>query len=703
LSRLHPALPVLASLLAALVTSPAQAAAPGSPEGAATSAVSLTRTTGGDTARYTIPFDQIVTAARMQIPLRQSPAATSVVGHDQLLRMPRAIAADEALRTVPGVRMDNQANGERLHLSIRGQGILTETGIRGIRVLLDGLPLNDPTGVAPDLYDVDWSQVSQVEVLRGPTGALYGGGGGSGGAVNITTADGAPGAFGGRVEGWGGSHGFWKSHLLAGGTRDQVNYSLSLSRTGGEGYRVHTAFAGNNGSEKVHWTPSSSVRVTEELSWTDYFNENPEGLNLQQAQQDPRQPNPDALTYNELYDTHRLGAGTTVQVDLTPDQQLEASAWLRTTRYREAVPSSVLHRALQTPGFTAQYHLHSRFGEWHNHFSVGSDLQWQSVDEYRLKNLGYAREDTLLSNQSIAQRGLGFFALDRIELGSRWGLLVGVRYDDMHNRLTDRMAGDPVDLSGAADFHRGTARAGLSYLWRPEASFYANWGQGFLPPTTNELASNPDYLGGFNMGLVPATSQSVEAGARGGLSSWFSYDLALFRLTTDHDFDRYRITDRPLETFYRNLGFSRRYGLETLVRCRPVQAVSAEVAYTYSDFNYTDPASIRDNWLPNSPRHQLDADLEVRALPGLTFGISVDAQSRWAIDSQNSAFANGFTLWGARAAYAFELRGVNCELSVSGRNLFDADYMAFTEPDPDGNSYQPGPKREVFGGLKVEF
>jgi hypothetical protein len=29
--------------------------------------------------------------------------------------------------------------------------------------------------------------------------------------------------------------------------------------------------------------------------------------------------------------------------------------------------------------------------------------------------------------------------------------------------------------------------------------------------------------------------------------------------------------------------------------------------------------------------------------------------------------------------------------------------MAFTEPDPDGNSYQPGPGREFFGTLKISF
>jgi hypothetical protein len=40
---------------------------------------------------------------------------------------------------------------------------------------------------------------------------------------------------------------------------------------------------------------------------------------------------------------------------------------------------------------------------------------------------------------------------------------------------------------------------------------------------------------------------------------------------------------------------------------------------------------------------------------------------------------------------------------VAGKNLAGKHYIAFTEPDPDGNSYQPGPSREVFAGFQVRF
>jgi iron complex outermembrane recepter protein len=680
-------LPVLLATIAALPCStPARAAASATP----------------DTTLYTLPFETLVSATRQQIPLRRSPTATTVLGTAQLSRMTRSVAADEALRFVPGVRVDNQWNGAIVHLSIRGQGILTESGVRGIKFLLDGLPLNDPSGVAPDLTDVEWGLVDRVEVLRGPAGALYGGGG-SGGVVNLTTVDGDGTPFGGRVSVTGGSYGLWKELTQAGGTQGDVNWSLGYSNTRGDGYRVHSAATGVNAYEKVRWTPSDRVQVTQITSWSDHADENPEGLNLAQFHDDPRQPNPDALTFNEFFVNDRLTTGLVGRFTLPHGQELQATANYRVTHFRKAVPRFVQHRTLLTPGASLQYGLHSPFAGGVNHLTVGADAQWQGIDEYSLKNLGGATEDSLLANDAVSQRGLGVFVLDRVELGEQWSVQAGVRYDDLHNRLDDRLGGAAADLSGSADFHQATGRVGVSYAPRERLSLYADWGQGFLPPATEELSSNPDAIGGFNTHMEPATSQGGELGARGTLGARVAYDVAAFLLDTDRDFDRYRLPARPLETFYRNLGASRRYGLETQVRVRPERHVRSEVAYTYSHFRYTDPVALDGHGLPNSPDHKLDVDLEVTPASGLTLGAQVETQSRWWVDTANSTRTSGFTLWGARAAYTFPLAGRPWTAQVTGRNLTDQHYLAFTEPDPDGNSYQPGPLHEVFGTLSVRF
>src|SRR5664280_3705423 len=200
----------------------------------------------------------LVTANRLPILLKNNPGSVSIVTPEVLSIMPKSAGAEEALRLIPGVRIDNQHDGERIHMSIRGQGILTERGLRGIGVLIDGMPVNDPSGFAPDLYDVDWATVNKIEVLRGPSASLYGGGGAAG-VLSISTNDGGPKPIGGELNQTIGSNGFKKSLIQIDGSGNVIDYRISYSRTDGDGYRDHQAFWDNKIYEKINFRPSRNL------------------------------------------------------------------------------------------------------------------------------------------------------------------------------------------------------------------------------------------------------------------------------------------------------------------------------------------------------------------------------------------------------------------------------------------------------------
>ena len=647
----------------------------------------------------------VVTAARMDMPLTENPASTAVVSQEILRMMPKAIAAEEALQLVPGVKVDNQANGERVHLSIRGVGLLTERGIRGIKVLLDGVPLNDPTGFAPDLFDVDWATVQHIEVIRGPASALYGGGA-AGGVLNIVTRDGGPKPVGGDVSGTVGSYGFWKALGEVGGTVKNWNYRVSASGNAGDGYREHTRFDAINVYGKFTWNSKKSLRLTAIIAGTHFFNENAEGLNLGWLQQDRTMANPDAIAFNEYQLTNRVTAAVNGRVGLSMNQELSFTAYFRHTQWRESVPSSIQHRTYDAPGGILQYTIHSGSGKVRNHLSVGTDLEGQTIDEYRKPNLGLAVEGTeLLSLEQIGQRGLGFYFLDRVELGRRWGLMFDVRCDQIRNELTDQLQAGGLNLSGGNSFVKPTGRIGFSWNRDERFGLFGSWEQGFLPPATEELANNPYHLGGFNPDLVPSTMQGEEFGARGSLGKRFFYDAVFFHLDTENDFGRYRISSRPLETFYRNAGDSRRFGLETAVNWYPVDPLTVRLAYTFSDFVYTDIKSIQGDFentvVPNSPRHRLYMDLEYKWGRHWFIGGAAELQSQWYVDPSNLVTAQGYTLVHPRVGFQWQRNSRRIEFMLSARNVFGKEYIAFTEPDPDGNSFQPAPTREVFFGARL--
>jgi iron complex outermembrane receptor protein len=237
-------------------------------------------------------------------------------------------------------------------------------------------------------------------------------------------------------------------------------------------------------------------------------------------------------------------------------------------------------------------------------------------------------------------------------------------------------------------------------------NLYSNIGQGFLPPSTEELINNPLSYGGFNQDLVPATSLGEEFGIRGYMLNSVFYDVTLFYLDTKNDFYRYRVPSRPLETFYGNAGASRRKGIEMYIDWTPLKNLEFQLSYTYSDFRYTSPDSISGNKLPNSPSHMLFADAGYKAGKNLSFGLSFEMQSKWYIytDELHSDISqDGFSLLHARISYDLSIGRLKGAVSLYGRNLTDKQYIAFTEPDPDGNSYQPSSRREIFASLKILF
>lgn len=654
-----------------------------------------------------------VSAPRADIPLKQSPGATTVVSEITMRALPRGIGAEEALQSVPGVKVDNQADGERVHMSIRGQGLLTERGIRGITVLLDGIPLNDPSGFVPDLFDVDWNGVGRIEVLRGVASALYGGAS-AGGIVNITTQDAGAGATSAEASLDGGSYGFWKGSTAVGGTRGNMSYRLSASANRGDGYRLHAAFDAWNLYGKTRWTLSERTQLSAIVAGTNFYNENAEGLNrswtpasLGQPVAWARMANPDAITYNEFQRTRRLTVGLTGRTAIASNQDLSFVFFFRRSGWLESVPSSVDHRTYDNPGGNLQYTVHAVGARAKNHLTIGSDLSWQAIDEFVHPNLGKAVEGPeLLADQTIDQRGAGVYAIDRVELGSRWSAMLSVRHDAIRNELSDALRAGGVDLSGLASFSKTTGRIGVAFNPRGDVGLYGSWGQGFLPPATEELARNPDRIGGFNTRLLPATSVGQEIGIRGAAHA-FSYDVALFHLATENDFGRYRVASRPLETFYGNLGTSRRYGVETSVGWFPAPNLSARVAYTFSDFLYKHVISLfgdfNDKVMPNSPRHQANVDVEYTLGRSWTIGVNAFGQTMQYVDQSNATSADGFMLLNPRVAYRWKAGGYAAELSLQARNLLGTEYIAFTEPDPDGNSFQPGPTRELFVALRLGF
>jgi iron complex outermembrane receptor protein len=691
-----------------------------------------------DTSRIIYLDEVIVTANKLPVQLKNNPGSVSLIGPDVLSILPKTVGAEEALRLVPGVRIDNQHDGERIHLSIRGQGILTERGLRGISVFIDGIPVNDPSGFAPDLYDMDWATVKKIEVLKGSAAGLYGGSG-SGGVLNIFTNNGSTKPVGGEISQIIGSNGFTKSFVQLDGAKDIIDYRVSFSRTDGDGYRDHQAFWSNKLYEKINFYPSQKLSITQIISHIDYFQQNPEGLNPGQFD-NLLQANPDACPFNEYQKTNRSTIGFHGTYKFNEKHDVEATSYLRSSNYKETSNKCAEYRTITNPGISFQYNLHLTLGEIKNNISLGSDFKFQNINMYKLQSAANPNRiesidetnietDSLLANQIISQHDAGVFVLYKLKV-DKFTLMGNARYENMANQLTNKMmAGDTSVTS--KDFIKSSFRIGASYNFMDALTLYANWSQGFIPPSTEELASNPVGYSGFNTHLKPAISNGYELGVRGFIDRKLFYELTGFLMFTENDFFRFKQTGRGnQEVFYGNAGNSKRMGIETYFSYQVLKNLGLQASYTYADYKYTsatvdpiytDTAYVlttppaEGQWLPNSPRHQLFVEVVYSIIKKIKISVATEYQSKWAIYTDSKAYKGelnpaiyqnwqyGFNLYHARISYQWKIRGLQGECSIFARNVFGEKYMAFTEPDPDGNSYHPGPGREIFGNIKIRF
>ncbi|MCE1188623.1 MAG: TonB-dependent receptor [Ignavibacteria bacterium] len=669
-----------------------------------------------DSISYAYPHDITVSGLQLQTTGVQQSFQPRIITGDKIGNEGRGFAADEIFRMLPGIKIDNQANGARVHVSMRGIGILSERGIRGINFYLDGVPLNDPSSFAPDLFDVDANNIANVEVLRGCGNSLYGRSS-AGGIVDIKTKVFRDEKLSGEASHTFGSNRYESSNAVFGAAAGKFGFNLSASHTKGDGYRDHTSFYNDNYYGQVNFLSEHNLWLNVIGGYSHTYHQNPEGVSLADYNSNPKIANGDAAPFNEGLETERLTGAITGYISVAEGVNLRVLTHIKHTFFTEANNKVFTHREFTTPGGSMYaefgYGNPGKFGA--HEIQLGIDGQYQQITERQFDNYHSQEGDTLRSNSKIKQSGIGAFITDRFCLGNNLFVNANLRVDNMKNELTDELKSSG-DLSGDRNFSNISGKIGLQYQIMEKLNIYAGWGQGFLPPATEELVNNPVTYGGFNSNLSSSTSGSFELGLKDSRFEEVKYEVVGFYMTTKNDFDRFRVPGRGDATFYRNIDGSRRIGAEISADLTLCKELKLDVAYTYSKFTYKldnpmqilmniDTRYIQDgNVLPNSPEHQVGLNLSYSPVTAVTAVITMDAFSKSYIDGSNkeSEACDGYALFGAALSYT--ARSLNdATVSVRFKNIFDKKYVAFSEPDPDGNSYQPGAGREMFASIKVHF
>src|SRR5690349_16142312 len=214
------------------------------------------------------------------------PAAIDAVDSRVIREDNPQVNLSETLNRVPGINVQNRQNyAQDLQVSSRGFGARASFGVRGVRLVADGIPATMPDGQG-QAATFDLASAERIEVLRGPFAYLYGNS--SGGVVQVFTADGM-GPLTVDLSGYAGSNHLRKGNLRAGGEAGGFNFVADASRFETDGYRDHSAARREQWNAKGSFAlgPGKLTLVANGLDQPD--TQDPLGLTRAQMEADPRQ------------------------------------------------------------------------------------------------------------------------------------------------------------------------------------------------------------------------------------------------------------------------------------------------------------------------------------------------------------------------------------------------------------------------------
>jgi len=642
----------------------------------------------------TLPAVQI-TVLRTPFDLIAAPFSIAVVSSRDALAAKPGRSLDELLGRLAGVQADNRFNfalGDRI--SMRGLGARSQFGVRGVRVVVDGIPATLADGQTT-LNNADLGSLGHAEVLRGPASALYGNA--SGGVILLETATPAESGFAPSIRALSGSYGLRSLQLGAEGQRGNATYLVTGDRLDQRGYRTFSDARNAHLNGVVTYT-AGQTQWKVVLNSERHNAHNPGGLTDSLRNLDPRQ----AAATNISHVTGERGTQTQTGVTLrTPLLHGE----LRASGY-------VLGRTLDNPIPTSVIALHRRAGGWRAAYGVTTEKGPSAVtailgvesDIQRDNRQNYSNVHGVADTLSLDQREHVVSTSPFVEVKfarDRFSAFGGLRYDHFRFTADDRLItpSNPDD-SGTRHMSALSPSVGVTYLLARTATLYGNVATAFQTPTTTELANRPSGAGGFNPSLTPEYVHSRELGLRGALGATATYHFDVYQMRVTGELVPYEVPSSPGRQFFRNVGVAEHRGIEAEGSLRLLPALAMRGAYSYTDATVVrDTAPVRgDRPLPGVARHLATWGLDAGDHDALFASVELRTQSRIPVNDANTVSSPGYTVANVRARLPYRAAS-----AIFGgiTNLFDVRYNSSVVINAAGSRYfEPGEARSVYIGLE---
>ena len=635
----------------------------------------------------------IVKSTKINSTIQQAPLSVTLKSFREEKNFNSQSSFSDFTRNTPGLFTSSSNNfSQDLRISIRGFGARSAFGIRGIKLIVDGIPETTPDGQS-QLDNLPLGLVSSVEILRGPNANLYGNS--SGGVISINTLTDSSEKYY-RNSGIFGAYQYQslqKTRILDWNSSSLI---IHYDKRRSNGYRDQSGYKSNILNLKYINDLDNNNKIVWQINYTDSpYAYDSGGLKLSEVENDRRQARKNNIDYDTYEKVKHLKTGVSWNHKRSENSFFDSYFFYQKRDFFTKLPFNFggiisLDRDYYGLGtkYTKKYYRDNRTKT----LVLGLDYLNQSDDRKRYKN-DFGVQGEITFDQIEQFKSTGLYMLSQTNYDS--GLLVryGIRYD-MNDISTDSSSSIILDKLNPS--------IGLTYKVNSNDNIFFSFGTSFETPTLNELSNNPNGEG-LNKNLKSSSSLNYEIGWRKAVSNLTLEAIAYF-ISSENEILPYELEQFPGKNFYQNVGSTSRFGVE-LNSQLSFKGGRVNLSYTLSKNKFEDfiinNNNLDDNLIPGIPSQMLDLDLIFKLSRGRSLIISNKLIGERYADNANETLVSSYNLLNIK--YSKDILS-NSEVFLGLNNAFNQEYFDNIRINAFGNRYyEPAPKRNFYFGVNFSF
>ena len=643
------------------------------------------------TSTTTITLKQVrVEAMKISSLKKEVPYSISVLNFKENQKLFQQLSLQEYLEGVPGLFSLNANNyAQDLRISLRGFGARSAFGIRGIKIIIDGIPETTPDGQG-QIDNAPLGLIEKIEVLRGPQASFYGNA--AGGVISIKTIDSLSenknifkSSFG--------NYNLQSYQFTSYLNKKNTSALIYFNNIQTDGFRKNSALKQKAINLKVKHRFTDQSLLNFQFNYTDSpLAQDSGGLTKEETLLEwdmARQRNIDYDTYEKI---NQLKFGFNWEKKLRKKIKLNLFSFYSNRDFYGKLPFEFggiidLDRFYQGLGSSLIY---NDINENYTH-QIQFGIEYYSQNDFRkrYKNLNGVKGSNVFDQKENFDT-TAIFLIDKIELNN-WIIRSSLRHDNLIISTDNSKYNKYYNVINPS--------FGFTNEFKNEQYIFLNFSTSFETPTLSELSANPSGLEGFNLELNPSKAHSYEFGWKSYKSNYL-IEANIFYIKSSNEVLPYELEDFPGRSFYENTGETERRGFELFSRFN-WRSFNLEGSFTYAKYSFKNEDH---NDLPGIPGTHWIIKVENNLNRGWTSRLTYENVGGFYANNINTVFINSFQKTRFQIAKRINFNSKIIDFSAGINNLLNKRYYDNIRLNSFGSRYyEPAPPRNFYISIALKL